>query len=211
MGSKLNDFVQAQLEDDSSLAGDQRAALFHFTQVQFGERLTLAENQRKALQAFWMYEEKEFLPIAQDLERIFNPIFSHHSTGSRRTDAYLDTYLAAKQAQRSNQQLILHLNQEINIGIVYEGSNKSCAKYARDVAKELLHLLKAIEFDGEGEAEKASCMVAQLAMSDAAKLMQLLETGCASRVLVLHRLIESLLASQESDARIHQDARSLHN
>ena len=211
MESKLNDLLQAQLEGDSSLAGDQRAALFHFTQAQFDERVTLLKSQREALQAFWMKEKKEFLPILPDLERIFNPIFSNYNTGSRVTKTYLDVYLAANQAQRSNQQLILHLNQEINIGIVYEGSNKSCAKYARDVAKELLHLLKAIEFDGEGEAEKASCMVAHLAMSDAAKLMQLLETGCASRVLVLHRLIESLLASQESDARIHQDARSLHN
>jgi len=64
------------------------------------------------------------------------------------------------------------LNQEINIGIVYEGSNKSISKYAREVAKDLFHLLKAIELDEGGEAEKASFMVAACGMSDAAKLMQ---------------------------------------
>ena len=187
MGSKLNNLIQAQLEDDSSLAGDQRAALFHFTQVQFGERLTLAENQQKALQAFWMYEKKEFLPIAKDLERVFNPVFS--------PPPYFADKVAAKQAQWSNQQLILYLNQEINIGTVSEGSNESISKHAREVATDLFRLENAMDGDEGGEADQASILVAAEGMRDAAKLMKLLETGCASRVHALYRIMQGLHAS----------------
>ena len=148
-----------------------------------------------------MKENKEFLPTLPDLERIFKPIFSNHGDGSRRTKTYLDTHIAANQAKSSNQQLIFHLNQEIKIENI--GNWTSCAKYATDVTKKLFQLKKAIELDGGSKAEKEACVVAAMIMRDATKFMQLLETGCARRVLDLHRLIELLLASQKSDARIH--------
>ena len=185
MGSKLNDLIQAQLEDDSRLAGDQRAALFHFTQVQFGERLTLAENQQEAIQAFWMYEKKKFLPIAKDLERVFNPVFS--------PPPYFAKKVAAKQAQRSNQQLIFYLNQEINILTIRR--NESTSVHARKVATDLFTLARAM--DGDEEADQASISLAAQGMRKAGKLMGLLERDCAVRAGKIYETIEKLHARHD--------------
>ena len=185
MESKLNDFVQAQLEDDSNLTGDQRAALFHFTQVQYGERLTLAENQKEALQAFWMNEKKEFLPIAKHLKRILNPVYS--------PPPYFVDKVTATQAKWSNQQLIFYLNQEILIETV--SSYQSISIYARAVAADLFRLGNAMDGDEGGKADQASILVMAEGMRDAAELLNLLETDCAIRSDEIYRIIEGLHAS----------------